>query len=197
MSISHPDSIQLAGAPRVLGIGGVYFLVDTKALGVNRIWRNESGGRIYYDNGWHIGDVLNGIVVYYQETPDILGNYKEDPWLVSTENWKPTKADYAATLSLIRCSDQDITKYDTSTSEPLYKPTEDETVKAARSYYTNRYYKYANGVNPGIVTSPVFRQMRKISKGAKVDENTFYRIDSISGKPFMTCAETEDMEISS
>lgn len=178
-TVLDPDpnsAILISGTPRVTGLDGVFFPCDPTATGFNRTWRSKGTGRIYYDQGWKIADVLTTLI-YFAEDPEHPTEDSEswctDPWQVDQNNWRPCREEYGQFRPVLTPTD-DETETTTRTEEttPYYELTVDTKFQAVGTYF--------------IKVGDVYYHVPLITAGNKVDPNTYYVIDELGNYVFTT-----------
>ena len=125
---ANPIALTVAGAPAETGLNGLYFLVDVNATGRNRIWRNKTTGRVYYNGGWQLGDIISE-TSYFSEVILSGDSSKENPWDLTAADWKSNFDKYVGYEEIVvqSSTDDGIEEIDEpDTEEPQYSFTTDK-----------------------------------------------------------------------
>ena len=176
MSTDPNPAIMISGTPRVTGLDGLFFPVDPSATGTDRAWRNKGTGRIYYDAGWKIADVLTTLI-YFAEDPEhpteTTESWCEHPWQVDQNNWRPCRDEYGDFRPVLTTTEDTAETTTTSTETvPYYELTLDTTFQAVGQYYSlinEKYYR-----------------VTLLTAGNKVDPNRFYILNASGEYEFTT-----------
>lgn len=179
-------SILVSGTPRVTGLDGTFFPEDPEATGFDRVWRNKGTGRIYYDNGWKIGDALS-TAVYFSEDPEPVSTsvveWADNPWDVIASNWRAATenlADFRPVLTNIEDQDYDVTE--TSTTSPYYSVTTDSVFNTVTTYY------YYDSEIDSYIRIPVIAGSNKVDTG--VYYNNTDGTYALTPDPYFTSSNT-------
>ena len=153
------DAITVSGAPVVLALNGTHFLLDAAASGTNRVWGNSAQMRIYYDNGWKMGNPADGKVYFYQVEP-----FPIDPWDIPVEGWDTDIEAYktrVGDMALVRTEDEektDVVTYMTTTysltKDTLFLAGKDYYIRAGKGTEENPYVYVKTDVEPGAEVTP-------------------------------------------
>ena len=162
-------ALRISGTPRVTGLDGLFFMDDPSAIGYDRIWRNKGSGRVYYDNGWKIADVLT-TTIYFAEDPEPVDGsiepvWAENPWEIIASNWRPSVEEYADFRPVITTAEDTAEETTvTTTTEPYYELTTDEKFSSVVTYYF-----YDTAIN-------TYVRVPTIVAGNKVDTDVYYNV---------------------
>ena len=168
---ANPIALTVAGAPAETGLNGLYFLVDVNATGRNRIWRNKTTGRVYYNGGWQLGDIISE-TSYFSEVILSGDSSKENPWDLTAADWKSNFDKYVGYEEIVvqSSTDDGIEEIDEpDTEEPQYSFTTDKKFNSITTYYV-----YDNDAQKYI-------RLRVVVPGNKIDTDTFYNLDEDTG----------------
>ena len=157
------DALVISGAPAVTSLNGVYYLMDPAATGTSRVWGNVAQMRVYYDNGWSIGNSADG-VVYFKQSPA----EEVDPWDIPTGRFSTTIDAYQEFTDLIQINRQDDgeTKTYELTTFKSYELTTDTVFLQGKTYYTR--------VGHGTDTNPYSYNQVEVEPGEAVPANTYF-----------------------
>lgn len=181
-------ALRISGTPRITGLDGLFFLDNPDATGFDRVWRSKGTGRVYYDEGWKIGDIMTSMI-YFAEDPEPVSAgesvWCDNPWEVMIDNWRPAKEEYADFRPVIvTTSDSGKTETNTEISEPYYVATNE--------YYSNTganditkfdtvtvyYYRDTRVLGSSILER--FIHVPVLIPGNKIDTAVYYNYDSVT-----------------
>ena len=183
-------AIRISGTPRITGLDGLFFMDNPEAVGYDRVWRSKGTGRIYYDGGWKIGDIMSSMV-YFAEDPeqptqdgDIV--WCENPWEVMQDNWRPAREEYADFRPVLTTTkDSGKTETYTEISEPCYLTTheyynQESTSSKQLQFNTVTPYYFLDKRVLGDTTLCRYIRIPIIVPSNKIDANTYYNYDSLT-----------------
>lgn len=172
MSTTAPIALTIAGAPAETGLNGLFFLVDVNATGRNRIWRNETTGRVYYDGGWQLGDLISQTSYFSEVAEPNVDTWKDNPWDVDAAHWKSNYDKYIGYEELVVSSSDDPGIEEVTipeSQEPKYTFTLDKKFNSLTTYYV-----HDDELNKYI-------RLRVVVPGNKIEPDTFFEYDEDFG----------------
>lgn len=157
------DAIIVSGAPGVTALNGTFYLLDPAATGTSRLWGNTAQMRVYYENGWKLGNPTDGTVYFRQSIPQEI-----DPWDIPQDGFATDIDAYTAytnSLSIVRTDDEETSTVVLGTTKS-YVLTSDAAFMAGKEYFTR--------VGSGTDSNPYSYFLATVTVGMPIPSNTYF-----------------------